>query len=183
MALAARVDSYRESTMALDTYTLDEFRCSTSGAQIVHAGEGTRVRAFGNDILFALTSEQTGGVLSLGLAEVPAGNGPPLHVHGSDDELFIIVEGEYSVLVDGSWHDAGPGSVVFLPRGSEHTFKVTGTTPGKHWTLTTPGGFDKFYARCSEVFAAPGPPNFARLSAISAEHGYRFTVPASERHA
>jgi quercetin dioxygenase-like cupin family protein len=146
---------------------------------ITHPGEGARVRAFGNEILFALTTEQTRGALSLGLAEVPAGHGPPMHVHDSDDELFIILEGDYSFCTDGTWSDAGPGSVVFLPRGVEHTFKVVGSSPGRHWTLTTPGGFDTFYSRCAEVFAAPGPPNFARVSAIAAEHGYRFTGPAS----
>jgi len=148
-----------------------------SRATIAHAGQGTRVRAFGSELLFALSTEQTGGVLSLGLAEVPAGHGPPPHVHDSDDELFLILEGEYSFYVDGEWSDASAGSVVFLPRGTEHTFKVVGSAPGKHWTLTTPGGFDRFYARCAEVFAVPGPPNFAQLSAISAEHGYRFTSP------
>ena len=167
--------------MTIDTHQLDGTPYATSGAQIVRAGEGTRVRAFGNEILFALTSEQTGGALSLGLAEVPVGSGPPPHVHDSDDELFIIIEGDYSVFVDGRWRDAGPGSVVFLPRGSEHTFKVVGAAPGKHWTLTTPGGFDRFYARCAEVFAVPGPPSFAKLAAISAEHGYRFTSPANQR--
>ena len=32
--------------------------------------------------------------------------------------------------------------------------------------------FETFYARCAEVFAAPGPPDFARIGAISREHGY-----------
>ena len=164
--------------MTLDIHT-DDSPCATLGAQVVHPGEGTRVRAFGSEILFALTTEQTGGVLSLGLAEVPAGHGPPLHVHDADDELFIILEGDYLFFADGTWRDAGPGSVVFLPRGVEHTFKVVSATPGKHWTLATPGGFDRFYARCAEVFAVAGPPDFAQLAEISADHGYRFTVPAN----
>jgi hypothetical protein len=37
----------------------------------------------------------------------------------------------------------------------------------------TPSGFETFYARCAEVFAQPGPPNFARIAAITREQGYQ----------
>jgi len=147
-------------------------------ASIVRPGQGQRVRSFGNEIAFVLTGEQTAGSLTLGLAEVAAGNGPPAHVHFAEDELFIIVEGEYSVFIDGEWTNAGPGSVVYLPRGSVHTFKVVSETPGRHWVLTTPSGFERYFARAAEVFAAPGPPDFARLAAINAEHAVAFHRPA-----
>ena len=143
-------------------------------ASIVRPGEGQRARAFGNEIEFMLTGEQTAGSLTLGVATVPAGNGPPAHIHSVDDELFIIAEGEYRVYLDGEWANVGPGSVVYLPRGSTHTFQVVGPTPGKHWVLTTPSGFERFFARTAEVFAAPGPPDFARIAAINAEFGLRF---------
>jgi quercetin dioxygenase-like cupin family protein len=147
-------------------------------ASIVRPGDGQRIRAFGNEIEFMLTAEQTAGSLTLGLAEVPAGNGPPPHVHAAEDELFLVLEGEYSVLIDGEWTNAGPGSVVYLPRGSVHTFKVVSETPGRHWVLTTPSGFERYFARAAEVFAVPGPPDFARLDAINAEHAVAFHRPA-----
>jgi quercetin dioxygenase-like cupin family protein len=145
-------------------------------ACIVQPADGQSVQAFGAEILFKLTAEQTAGSLTLGLSVVPAGGGPPPHVHEAEDELFLILEGDYRVCIDDKWTDAGPGSVVYLPRGCAHTFTVTGTTPGRHWVLTTPSGFERFYARCAEVFAAPGPPDFAKLASISAEHGLRFTT-------
>jgi quercetin dioxygenase-like cupin family protein len=151
-----------------------------SDVVIARSGEGTRVHAFGSDMLFALTAEQTAGVLSLGLAVVPAGHGPPLHVHDNDDELFLVLEGEYRFVVNGEFYDAEAGSAVFLPRGTEHTFTVVGDKPGKHWALVTPGGFDRFYSRCGEVFGIPGPPDFAKINAIAAEHGYHF-LPASKQ--
>ena len=142
---------------------------------VVPPDGGQAVRAFGNEILFKLTADQTAGSLSLGLAVVPAGSdGPPPHVHEREDELFLILEGQYRVWADGEWRDAGPGSVVYLPRGIAHTFHVVGDRPGRHWVLTTSGEFERFYARCGEVFAAPGPPDVARLIAIGAEHGMRF---------
>jgi len=149
-------------------------------ASIVRPGEGQRIRSFGNEIEFMLTGEQTAGSLTLGVASVPAGNGPPAHIHSADDELFIIVEGEYRVYLDGVWTNVGPGTVVYLPRGSTHTFQVVGPTPGKHWVLTTPSGFERFFARTAEVFAVPGPPNFAQIVAINAEFGVAFVAPAPE---
>jgi quercetin dioxygenase-like cupin family protein len=143
-------------------------------ASIIRPGEGQRIGSFGNDIEFMRTAEQTAGSLTLGAATVPAGNGPPAHVHSREDELFIIAEGEYRVYLDGEWTTVGPGSVVYLPRGSTHTFQVVGPAPGKHWVLTTPSGFERFFARTSEVFAAPGPPDFARIAAINAEFGVAF---------
>jgi quercetin dioxygenase-like cupin family protein len=144
---------------------------------IVGPGEGQPVNAFGSEILFKLVGEQTGGALTVGLATVQPGGGPPPHVHHVDDEMFLIVEGMYRISIDGRWSEVGPGSIVYLPRGCVHTFQVVGPAPGRHWVLLTPSGFERFYARCAEVFAAPGPPDRARLAAINAEHGYDFVAP------
>ena len=149
-------------------------------AAIVPPGGGHVVRAFGNEILFQLTAEQTAGSLSLGLATVPAGNAPPPHLHEREDELFIILEGQYRVFADDAWTEVGPGTVVFLPRGGVHTFHVVGPRPGRHWVFTTSGDFERFFARCGEVFAQPGPPDRARLAAIAGETGQRFVGPARD---
>lgn len=151
----------------------DSRASSSRVVSIVDPNDGTRVRAFGNEIQFKLTGEQTGGAFTLGLATVPVGSSPPPHVHEREDEMFIIIEGQYRVCVNGEWSEVGPGTVVYLPRGCEHTFQAVGDAPGKHWVLTTPSGFDKFYAKASELFAVPGPPNFAKLAEINAEFGYR----------
>jgi mannose-6-phosphate isomerase-like protein (cupin superfamily) len=148
-------------------------------ASIVRPGEGQRVRAFENEIEFMVTAEQTAGSLTVGLASVPVGNGPPPHVHYADDELFLIVEGEYRIYLNGEWANVGPGTAVYLPRGSVHTFQVVGTVPGRHWTLQTPSGFERYFARSAEVFAAPGPPDFARLAEITAEYGAELVQPAA----
>jgi mannose-6-phosphate isomerase-like protein (cupin superfamily) len=155
---------------------------STNGASpvaprspvIAHAGDGVPVRAFGNEILFKLSTEQSGGALVVGLATVPAGNAVPPHVQERDDELFLIVDGEYRFWVDGKQTDVGAGGLVYLPRGVPHEFEVLGERAGRHWVLSAPGGFDHFFQECAEVFAAPGPPDRARLVAISAAYGNRF---------
>jgi quercetin dioxygenase-like cupin family protein len=141
---------------------------------IAHPSDGVSVRAFGNEIAFKLTSEQSGGALVVGLATVPAGNAVPPHVQEGEDELFIIVDGAYRFSVNGSETNAEPGTLVFIPRGVPHSFQVLGERAGRHWVLSSPGGFDRFFSECAEVFAEPGPPNFARLAAIGAAYGNRF---------
>lgn len=152
-----------------------EFPQATRTAIIVAPNEGQRVQAFDNEILFKLGAEQTDGQFTLGFASIRAGGKePPVHMHSREDELFIVLEGEYSFFADETWTDAPVGSVVYLPRGVPHTFRVTGEKNGRHIVFTTPGGFEKFFAEYAEVFSIPGPPNFHRIRAISEKYGMYF---------
>ena len=159
---------------AVDTSRAAETERTAATPRIVRPGEGNRIRAFGNEIEFMLSGEQTGESLTVGLASVPVGNGPPPHVHYSEDELFLILEGEYRIYLNGDWTPVGPGTVVYLPRGSVHTFQVVGDKPGRHWTLQTPSGFERYFAQAGEILAAPGKPDLARLAAITKGYGAEF---------
>jgi len=153
---------------------------TTPRALVLSPDAGERVRAYGNEILFKLAIEETGGAFSLGLASVSASESAvPPHVHEGEDEMFIIVEGTYRVFTNGAWHDCGPGSVVYLPRGAMHTFYVTGGRDGKHWVLNTSSAFRTYYTRVAELFAA-GWPDPARLGALGAEYGMRVVRPEGD---
>lgn len=140
---------------------------------VVQPADARAVRAFGAEIAFMLTEENTGGVMTVGLASVPAGAGPPAHIQ-AEDEVFLILEGRYSITAEGVTTEAGPGAVVWLPRGCAHSFRNVGETTARHWAITTPCGFERFFADAGEIFAAPGGPDRARIVALAAEHGSRF---------
>ncbi|HEU4565525.1 MAG TPA: cupin domain-containing protein [Gemmatimonadaceae bacterium] len=142
-------------------------------AAVVHAGEGRVVKAFGNEILFKLTRAHTAGPLTLGLAMVPPGGGPPPH-REPGDEIFIIVEGRYEFVTDGRRTEVGPGGVVFVPAGCAHAFRNIGDTVGRHWTFNLSGDFDQLFEKSAAVFAAPGPVDRARLVEIAREYGAEF---------
>ena len=144
---------------------------------IVQSAEGQMLQAFGDTIQIKLGGTQTGGNLVVGLATTPPGGGPPPHVHHNEDELFLILEGRFSVLANGEWTEVGPGGVAYTPRGNVHTFRNVGDTPGRFWVLTTPCGFESFFAKCADVFSAGGPPNMPRILEICAEHGLEFVPP------
>ena len=82
-----------------------------------------------------------------------------------------MVEGRISNYADGRWTEVGPGGTVYFPRGCPHTFRNVGTTPSKHWVLTAPSGFEKFFARCADEFAKPGGPDMGRIVEIHHEQG------------
>jgi quercetin dioxygenase-like cupin family protein len=138
---------------------------------IVHSGGGKEFRAFGNVLSVLLGGEQTGGTLAVMLAEVPPGSGPPLHVHSREDELLLVIEGRISYFTEGGWIEMQPGSAVFMPRGSAHCYRNVGTTPSRQWILTTPSGFETFFAGCADEFAKSGGPDMSRIAEIHRNHG------------
>lgn len=132
------------------------------------------MKAFGEELVFHLTGEQTGGKFTTWTEVSPPGGGPPPHYHENEDECFFVQEGRFGFYLDGKWQEHGPGSVVFMPRSAVHAFKNVGHTTGRLLVTTYPSGFEKFFARCTEEFAKEGGPNMDRIMAISAEHGIHF---------
>ncbi len=136
------------------------------------------MRAFGDEVRVLLGAGQTGGKLSLWTETVPPGGGPPPHRHLREDEWFVVQEGTFSFFGGGQWCELGVGGTAFMPRESVHTFKNTGSTPGKLLIGTSPAGFEMFFGRCAEEFAREGGPDMGRIIAIAGEHGIEFEPPA-----
>lgn len=141
------------------------------------AGEGRLLKAYGDEVVILLNSEQTGGKFVMFTDVTPPGGGPPPHYHLNEDEWWFVLEGQASFLIEGRWREVPQGSAVFAPRGSVHTFKNSGDRPLKQLITTSPAGFDKFFSLSAEEFARPGGPDMARIMAIAAEHGIHFVHP------
>jgi quercetin dioxygenase-like cupin family protein len=77
------------------------------------------------------------------MIEVPAGDMPPLHVHHTHDEGFLLLEGELSLFLPGREIALQPGEFVLAPRGVPHVYQV-GDAPARYLVLSTPGGFEQF---------------------------------------
>lgn len=142
--------------------------------KLVPAGTGEVLRAFGDELTVKLGGAQTGGSFALCEDVTPPGGGPPLHFHLHDDELFIVQEGRLEFWLNDQWRALEPGGVAFAPRGKIHTFRNVGDTPSKQWILTTPSGFETFFARCAAEFARPEGADMKRIFEISSEHGIHF---------
>jgi mannose-6-phosphate isomerase-like protein (cupin superfamily) len=119
---------------------------------ILGAGEGYTIP--GTDaITLKATGEETGGSIGFLEATSAPGYGPPRHVHRSSDELFYVLEGEFLFLVGEREVSAPPGTFVFVPRGTVHAAKVTGTEPGKVLTAYVPGGLERSFEEFAQARA------------------------------
>ena len=99
--------------------------------------------------------------------------GPGPHAHPEDD-VFYVLEGTMSILIDGHWREVEPGTMVFAPKMSVHSLKNVGDTPARVLFSALPSGFDIFFSRCEKEFQKPGGPDMARITEIAIEHGIHF---------
>ena len=79
----------------------------------------------GSLLTFLAESKDTGGSFTLIEGLLKPGNEPPPHVHGREDELFYILEGEMDMYVGNEVFKAGAGECLFLP-GLSRTLSLSG---------------------------------------------------------
>ena len=132
------------------------------------------LRAFGDEIYFHAGGAETGGKYAIFTDITPPDSGPPPHYHENEDEWFFPLEGRVEFFFNGEWREVPMRTLVFIPRGTVHTFRNIGDRPLVQLIHTSPSGFETFFARCAAEFAKSGPPDMARIVEISAEHGIYF---------
>jgi mannose-6-phosphate isomerase-like protein (cupin superfamily) len=98
----------------------------------------------------------------------------PMHIHTQEDEVWFVLEGEITFIVDGETHTAGPGGFAYIPRGAAHSFQIkTGTA---RWFGVGLGGrLDQWFFETGQPAQsltlpppAGGPPSEAAIQAIVA---------------
>ena len=82
------------------------------------------------------------GVFTMLEQLMPAGGGPPPHVHERVHEVFYILEGEIEFQVGTEVVTAGAGAAVWIPPGTTHGFRVKSEPSARALNMYTPGGFD-----------------------------------------
>ena len=123
-----------------------------------------------------LTTEESGGAMSIVDSTCQPGSGPPRHVHEAEDETFVTLSGEIEIWLEGETRVLGPGQSAFVPRGREHTFRSIGDAPSRHLVILTPGGFEGFFAEMAHGgFSIPA--DMPAIEAAAARHHLRFTGP------
>jgi mannose-6-phosphate isomerase-like protein (cupin superfamily) len=139
----------------------------------------------GSLLTFLAESKDTGGSFTLLEGLLKPGNEPPPHVHGREDELFYILEGEMDMYVGNEVFNAGAGECLFLPRLKPHTFIVRSPRL-RTLVLFMPGGLeDCFRARSSRAEKLELPSEAATYSSSDLEpvirafeeYGARFLTP------
>lgn len=71
----------------------------------------------------------------------PHTQGPGAHSHPEDD-VFYVIEGTMSFLVDAEWVEAQQGAFVLVPGGTTHDFENRGDVRAGVLNFSMPGGFE-----------------------------------------
>jgi quercetin dioxygenase-like cupin family protein len=99
-------------------------------AKAVHYRE-IPAQAFGEEapgvtIRWLIDEEHDGApIYAMRMIEIAARGHTPLHSHPFEHENFVL-EGTGRLLIEGTWHDVGPGTVAFVPAGVLHTYENSG---------------------------------------------------------
>jgi quercetin dioxygenase-like cupin family protein/catechol 2,3-dioxygenase-like lactoylglutathione lyase family enzyme len=116
---------------------------------------------------------------------VPPGGSPPLHVHETLDDTFLLLEGEIVVRCGGQTVVARPGAYVALPHGVEHTFRVTSPGPARMLLVHADDSFLSFIEQVGRPAAEHKLPppgefdlDFDDLARASAAHGAPMVGPS-----
>lgn len=114
-----------------------------------------------------------GQALSVLEHQAPLHDSPPLHVHATEDELFIVLDGTLHVRLGDAERSAGPGTVLLAPRNVPHTYRVDSPEGARWLTVTGHGDFEQFVrtlARPAAQATLPdpgGPPSAAEVAALA----------------
>lgn len=143
-------------------------------AILLTPGEGeTRAVGAGSSVEIKAGGAETAGTLYLGeVTAAPGFAGPPPHVHQHLHDMFYVLEGTLTIIVDGTGHAAGPGTFACVPPGVVHTFRNDSDAAVRLLNLTTPSGFEH-YMRDLDRAAQDGPLDSARLGEIASRYDVR----------
>lgn len=110
------------------------------GAVVIKPGEGVR---FGNVEFLGLTEHSPRLNVSV-VTMAPNADGPESHVHADEDDVFYVLDGELTFLLDeGDRVPAPSGTFVLVPPGVKHTFRNALDQPTRVLNIHTPAGFDR----------------------------------------
>jgi mannose-6-phosphate isomerase-like protein (cupin superfamily) len=131
-------------------------------------------------VRFMIDGSETGDRFSLVEHPMsPHALAAPLHRHLHEDEYSFVLAGRMGALLGDEVLEAGPGELVFKPRGQWHTFWNAGAEPCRILEIISPAGFEGFFQELSDLGGAMVA-DPAALAELSARYGLELqpdTVP------
>jgi quercetin dioxygenase-like cupin family protein len=127
----------------------------------------------GLGVRFLVGGEQTDGRVAVVEHPIePRSLASPMHTHEREDEISFVTEGQVGVQIGDRVAVAGPGAVVFKPRGIPHAFWNAGDTTARLLEVITPAGFERYFEEMAALFAEAngGLPDPERAAAVLARY-------------
>ncbi len=153
--------------------------CITLGA--ADASVPAPIEVLGSSMRFVTTGAQTKGASSTIVNEVPAGGGPPAHVHTREDETYVVTRGHFRFWLANDVVDAPAGKVVYLPRNVPHQFENVGDAPGEVVIMVEPSGLDKMFLTMAQQNLL-APRDLAKIVKLGRDYGITYLPPLNAPH-
>jgi mannose-6-phosphate isomerase-like protein (cupin superfamily) len=142
----------------------------------VQSGEGTALETpMGGMVTVKAATKQTNGSLTVLEFLIGPKQGPALHTHLREDELWYVIEGDFRFKAGDAMLRASTGGMAFGPRGMPHAFQNIGDTPGRLLVITTPSGLERFFEEFAALVSGPATPG--ALTAVSRANWLEFIGP------
>lgn len=148
--------------------------------------EGEALHLFALGVRFMIPGSATGGRFSLVEHPMPPRSlGSPLHTHHNEDEYSYVLEGKVGVQIGEGVLVAGPGDLVFKPRGIVHAFWNAGDEPARLLEIISPAGFENYFRDLAPLLD-DAEANHAAIADVAARYALDIdfsTIPGlAERH-
>lgn len=146
---------------------------------------GKPLHFLGNLLVFRAAAADTEGSFSLVEVTTAPGAGAPAH-RQTDEEAFLVLEGQYEYRIGETTRLCGPGEFVHVKPGVPHAFRNPTDRPARMLVMNLPGGPHEsfFLSVCDPVadgvdgFPQMTPPDMERIGAAAVRAGIAFLPQA-----
>jgi quercetin dioxygenase-like cupin family protein len=140
----------REALAALLTvsgsmYTQRQAHEAPKEPAAIGAADGELVYIGRDPVRIKLGPTGTRGPFGMITQDVSPGTTIPIHLHETEDELIFIQAGEGEATLGEETVKLAAGSTLFVPRGTWHGGRNTGTGLLKWIAIYTPSGFEGYF--------------------------------------
>lgn len=163
-------------------------------------GAGRPIRGGGLDATLKVSGSQ-GAFASSFEVRVPPGYDVGAHVHHEGEEIFFVLEGELDVLAFepldrtvSDWHAwksqadgqtylrGGPGSMLYVSRGTPHAFaNTTNEDVRMFFQATTHGGHENYFQDLADLLTSShGRPSAAAMTSIEEKYHFERLTPLAD---
>jgi quercetin dioxygenase-like cupin family protein len=152
--------------------------------EVIAPGHGHHLHFLNHLATIRVTAGEHG---SMSVVEFQAarGFGPPLHRHDTEDELFVLLDGELDLHCGDERFTAAAGDIALLPHGRPHTFQVLSETARFTCVTSSRTGVPRFDQMVTELgepvevprLPEPGYVDATRVADVCREFGIEVLGP------
>ena len=107
----------------------------------------------GSVLSMRVTGEQSNGLITV-IEGVVLNGGPPVHVHQSEDEVVVVLEGALTYRVGHEQGVREAGGLLWFPRQVPHAVANLSGAPCRFLTIVTPAGIEDFFRAQHDYIAS-----------------------------